>query len=112
MDGGEGNWEQTRVAHVIHAYDLDVFRDADSEGEQNLHQAGSGQVVGADDCVRPGYVEHSANERFILGTSAPYRLPLGLDRMGAKRLVETSDAGVHGVGCEFRTEEDHATCAP
>ena len=54
VDGGEWDGEEAGIFDVVHADDTDFFRDADSEGDKGLHEAGGGEVVGADDGFRAG----------------------------------------------------------
>ncbi len=98
MLGGEGDWQEVGVLHVVYSDDAHLFGYANAIGGQALHDLDRGDVVGADDCVGSVLLEQLLDEVRIFGVAAADHVLLKMDAVCEQSLAIAGDSTYDG-GC-------------
>ena len=106
--GGERDGEEGGVLDVVDADDADVLGDADAFGGETGHDAGCGEVVGADDAVGAALVEELLEEGRVFGIAEANEVFLQADASGEERFAIARNARDDGGGGEWLADEDDA----
>lgn len=94
----ERDREQACILDVVDADDADLFGDANSTSCETLHDAGGGDVVGADDCVGMAFFEDGLEEVRIFRVAETYEVLLRMNSAGEESLAIACDASVDSGG--------------
>ncbi len=73
---GKLDGQQARILHVVDAHDANLFRHANTNGQQRLHQVSRGDVIGTDKGFRSCGDQDFLDEVTILRVAAPLQIGL------------------------------------